>query len=436
MSKGDAPSAPDPYQSAAAQYEYGTAGANYNMGLNAVNTQTPYGSTSWSENPSGVATTGYPSMSASSTGIHPAGNGVSGASGGAQAPPSSAAATPTAPGTATGSLYSQAGAATPGAPSSPTALAAAASAAQGTGVPNLTPPQYTENTSLSAPQQTLLNLQEGNTAGQGELAGQVLNNNAGTIAGPLSLQTSVPGSGDQASEYGGAFNTALQGNLAAVSPTLNAQYESLDSSLRNSGNLPGSPAYQTAMSQFTANEGGVLDQASGAAENTGINLENTLYGQNLSSAEFGNQAQIEQQQAPLQNYEALESGVAPAGTSAPAQPTASTGTPDIMSAFNNQYQGQLNSYNSQVGSQNAEMGDIGTIAAMALMFSDRRLKKDLERVGATPGGLPLYRFRYLWDLASVPRRLGVLAQDLLRLRPAAVFIDRSGYLMVDYAQVN
>src|SRR5579872_2281166 len=61
MGKGNAPSAPDPYQVAQAQYLYGTGTANYNAGLNAIDQVTPYGSTTWSENPAGVPTTGSPS---------------------------------------------------------------------------------------------------------------------------------------------------------------------------------------------------------------------------------------------------------------------------------------------------------------------------------------------------------------------------------------
>ncbi len=47
MGKGNAPSAPDPYQSAQAQYDYGTRAANYNKTLNSTNVQGPTGSTSY-----------------------------------------------------------------------------------------------------------------------------------------------------------------------------------------------------------------------------------------------------------------------------------------------------------------------------------------------------------------------------------------------------
>lgn len=77
-------------------------------------------------------------------------------------------------------------------------------------------------------------------------------------------------------------------------------------------------------------------------------------------------------------------------------------------------------------------GAVGKFAGSAIMaaaaFSDARLKRDIEYVGEHRG-LRLYRFRYLWS----PRRfIGVIAQELLQLRPAAVIHGADGFLRVDY----
>lgn len=47
LSKPSAPRAPDPYQSAQAQYEYGTKGADYNAALNRINSSGPTGSVNY-----------------------------------------------------------------------------------------------------------------------------------------------------------------------------------------------------------------------------------------------------------------------------------------------------------------------------------------------------------------------------------------------------
>ena len=66
-------------------------------------------------------------------------------------------------------------------------------------------------------------------------------------------------------------------------------------------------------------------------------------------------------------------------------------------------------------------------------WSDRRLKRAVRRIGTSPSGLPIYSFQYVW---GGPRFEGVMAQDLVRLRPDAIIRDASGYLKVDYARID
>jgi hypothetical protein len=65
-------------------------------------------------------------------------------------------------------------------------------------------------------------------------------------------------------------------------------------------------------------------------------------------------------------------------------------------------------------------------------WSDRRLKRDIRRVGTSPSGLPIYTFRYLWSDTTYR---GVMAQDMLRLRPQAVH-RLGGYYWVDYSVLD
>lgn len=75
----------------------------------------------------------------------------------------------------------------------------------------------------------------------------------------------------------------------------------------------------------------------------------------------------------------------------------------------------------------------GTSAASGLsaMFSDRRLKTDVEQVDTDPRGFGVYSYRYLWDEPGT-RRAGVMADEVAPILPAAVLAHPSGYLMVDY----
>jgi hypothetical protein len=65
--------------------------------------------------------------------------------------------------------------------------------------------------------------------------------------------------------------------------------------------------------------------------------------------------------------------------------------------------------------------------------SDVRLKTDIEQVGTTVYGLPLYHFRY----KTGPARFeGVMAQDVLEVMPDAVVTGEDGYYRVNYARLG
>lgn len=76
-------------------------------------------------------------------------------------------------------------------------------------------------------------------------------------------------------------------------------------------------------------------------------------------------------------------------------------------------------------------GSAGTYPAM--MASDERLKTDIKRVGTSPDGFGIYQFRYKGHAELIE---GAMAQDVQRTRPGAVNRHSSGFLMVDYAQID
>jgi hypothetical protein len=66
------------------------------------------------------------------------------------------------------------------------------------------------------------------------------------------------------------------------------------------------------------------------------------------------------------------------------------------------------------------------------MFSDRRLKQNIELVGRDERTmLPLYEFEYI--NGSGRRFLGVMAQDVLETHPDMVFTMPDGFMAVNYA---
>jgi len=76
------------------------------------------------------------------------------------------------------------------------------------------------------------------------------------------------------------------------------------------------------------------------------------------------------------------------------------------------------------------LGQLGQAAGTAAMvFSDIRLKRDIEPAGQFGDGLGIYRYRYLWD--DEPR-VGVMAHEVAVHRPWALGPEIGGYATVNY----
>lgn len=218
-------------------------------------------------------------------------------------------------------------------------------------------PTFTATTQLSQPEQTLLANSQNIGMQDQSLAGGQGENVANTLQSyqiPTQSQNQAFGQEAQQAAYGV--------ETASMNPMWQQQGESLDASLRNSGATPGTPAYDNAMQSFDANESSAYGQAENQAFGQGLSAE----GQQISDV---NQAQGGQ----IANYLSLASG-APGATSSTGSAGntttgASTSAPNIMQAFENQYQGQLASYNASTASSNSDISaGIGTLAAAASYY--------------------------------------------------------------------
>ena len=75
----------------------------------------------------------------------------------------------------------------------------------------------------------------------------------------------------------------------------------------------------------------------------------------------------------------------------------------------------------------------GTDPTKGRAVSDIRLKTDIHRIGTTVLNLPLYSFEYKDQPGTY---VGVMAQDVLKVKPSAVSIGSNGYYMVDYGKLG
>tara|TARA_R110000868_G_scaffold12098_10_gene58642 strand:- start:100 stop:4542 length:4443 start_codon:yes stop_codon:yes gene_type:complete len=90
---------------------------------------------------------------------------------------------------------------------------------------------------------------------------------------------------------------------------------------------------------------------------------------------------------------------------------------------------------SALGNIASTIGSVATIAqALPIIFSDRRLKHDIKRIGKTEKGLPIYTFKYKGDNRE-QTHVGFMADEVERDHPEAVG-KRDGYKTVDYSQAH
>jgi hypothetical protein len=114
--------------------------------------------------------------------------------------------------------------------------------------------------------------------------------------------------------------------------------------------------------------------------------------------------------------------------------------PNLLGAA--QSQGQFQQGQDQLNQQNnqAQMQGLGSLAAMAAMyfggsggaaaFSDLRLKTKLRKIGVHRLGIGIYEFVMFGH-----KQIGVIAQELMQVRPDLVVRSPSGYFMVNYGEL-
>ena len=311
-----------------------------------------------------------------------------------------------------------------------------------------------------------------------------------TSAGqPTSLQTGTfdytPGLttafkfGDPLPKYDSSFRDTVADQLMnRLRPTQEYQQRQLETKLANQGFVQGSEAYKRALDELNSRQAAerfqALDQSGAEAQrlyNMQMGTAQQGYQQNLGAAQFQNQALsqaqnldlarmqaanaamsqqygLNQQYANAQNQlrqQAIAEQMQRRGMSLnemnallsgqqvnmPNMPTFNTSgraeTPQILQATQMGYDAQLAANNAKNAGMDSLLGTAAQLGSTAMMFSDRRLKSNIKRVGTHPIGVGIYDY----TMMGMPQR-GVIAQEVQKVRPDLVQRHANGYLMVNY----
>lgn len=193
-------------------------------------------------------------------------------------------------------------------------------------------------------------------------------------------------------------------------------------------NLQGAQFRNQALGQAAA-----LDQSRMGAQNAAMAQQQTL---NQSFADQQNrlrqQAIAEQMQRrgmSLNEMNALLSGQQVAMPNMPSfNPAGRAETPNILGATQMGYDAQLGAYNAQNAAFGNLLGAGAQLGSAAFMFSDRRLKSNIKRVGTHPAlGVGIYAY----TMMGMPQH-GVIAQEVQAVRPDLVRRHPNGFLQVNY----
>lgn len=206
--------------------------------------------------------------------------------------------------------------------------------------------------------------------------------------------------------------------------------------------LNGSPYLEGIIGDTAGDVTDRVQSAFGKAGRTGSGANAGVLTKELASAENGLRynnynAERQAQMQALGLVPSVESaqyaGIAP--TLAAMQ--AAAGIPlDAANSYAGGVGGLLGQYNTQetvktpsLGEQFSQlMSNVGKVGQAAGVFSDRRLKTDIERVGTLPDGLGVYDFKYIWG-GDLQR--GVMADEVAKLRPWALGAPVGGYSTVN-----
>lgn len=346
---------------------------------------------------------------------------------------------------------------------------------------------WTQNTNLTPESQKALDSQMAITQGKSDLAqskigqmqqefGQPMNwNSFQSLAQnpntpnytPENIQKSIGNTPDYIKSAG----DAIYGQWSdRQEPRMQQQQDQMRTQLYNQGLKEGDQAYNDAMQRMSQDQndargqaqyqatigsgaeaqrmqgmdvqqGGFANSAAQQALQQQLGIGSQQYNQQMSSANYQNQMrqqqiaeQMQQRGFSLNEINAILSGQQ---VGMPGMPNFNSANASQATQYNQaaQSQGQYNldAFSAQQAGMNSAMQGLG---GAAMMFSDRRLKKNIVELAHTREGLGIYRYNYIWESDDTKPHIGHMADEVEKVYPEAVQLDSSGYKMVDYGRLR
>ena len=283
--------------------------------------------------------------------------------------------------------------------------------------------RWKQTTTLNEDSQRALDAQLGLTADRSELGGSMMGR-AEQEFGEEMDWSALPEVGSGAGARDRAETDLYNRQTSRLDPQWEQRTSGAEAKLVAQGLRPGDKAYDQAMENMGRERTDAYDRASSSAIQMGGAEADRQY--NLESSDRNRQLTEEMQKRgfSLNEINAIISGQQTQMPNMPGfNPAGKAAGTDFTGAARDQYSAELDSSNAD----NAMWQGVMSGGAGMAMMSDRRLKRNITRIG-TFKQYPLYLFQYVWGRWAV----GVMADEV---NQDAVTRLSNGYDMVDLARV-
>lgn len=262
-------------------------------------------------------------------------------------------------------------------------------------------PRFTETVTMSPEQRAIYDQQ---TAAKGNLAG-LAEQQSGFLQDYMAQPVDLSNEATEA--------RLMELGRKRLDPVMAQRDEATRSRLANQGIFAGSEAYDREVERM------------GQQENDAYN---SLL---LSGRGQAVQEALAERNQPLNEITALLSGSQVSQPQFSGNQMPQIPTTDNAGLINQNYQQQMQAWQQrQAGTQNLLGGLFGLGAGW--LASDRRVKKDIKRIGQADNGLSIYSYRYVW---GGPVQIGFMADEVAEVRPEAV-AEFGGIQHVNYAEAT
>lgn len=155
-----------------------------------------------------------------------------------------------------------------------------------------------------------------------------------------------------------------------------------------------------------------------------------LAAQNAARAQYLNEMYAQRNQ-PINEISSLLSGAQVSSPNFVPTQGQRIEPADYAGLVQNNYRGQLEAYKARMDAGN---GILKNFLDFLPKPSDRRLKKDIKKIGKFEGH-SIYEYRYKGEPQRGAKQIGVMAQEVEKTRPEVVSRDPDGMRRVDYGRL-